>query len=225
MQLSEVETLFHEMGHAMHSMLGRTHMQNISGTRCATDFVELPSILMEHFAKDIRILTKIGKHYGTGETIQADMLQRFMKSTNFLQNCETYSQAKMAMLDQSFHDEKIISDIDNFDVVENYQALERRLKVLVDDQSNWCGRFGHLFGYGATYYSYLFDRTIASKIWYALFEDDPYSRKNGDKFKKHLLKWGGLKDPWKCIADVLECPMLEKGGSDAMEFIAQSHKS
>ncbi|KZV09804.1 1-Oct [Saccharomyces cerevisiae] len=225
LQLSEVETLFHEMGHAMHSMLGRTHMQNISGTRCATDFVELPSILMEHFAKDIRILTKIGKHYGTGETIQADMLQRFMKSTNFLQNCETYSQAKMAMLDQSFHDEKIISDIDNFDVVENYQALERRLKVLVDDQSNWCGRFGHLFGYGATYYSYLFDRMIASKIWYALFEDDPYSRKNGDKFKKHLLKWGGLKDPWKCIADVLECPMLEKGGSDAMEFIAQSHKS
>ncbi|CAI4034637.1 hypothetical protein SMKI_11G0850 [Saccharomyces mikatae IFO 1815] len=225
LQLSEVETLFHEMGHAMHSMLGRTHMQNISGTRCATDFVELPSILMEHFAKDIRVLTRIGKHYETGETIQKGMLQCFMKTTNFLQNCETYSQAKMAMLDQSFHDEKIMSDIDNFNVVDNYQALERHLKVLVDDQSNWCGRFGHLFGYGATYYSYLFDRTIASKIWYTLFDDDPYSRNNGDKFKKHLLKWGGLKDPWKCIADVLECPMLEKGGSDAMEFIAQSHKS
>lgn len=191
LQLSEVETLFHEMGHAMHSMLGRTHMQNISGTRCATDFVELPSILMEHFAKDIRILTRIGKHYETGETVEPDMLQSFMRTTNFLQNCETYSQAKMAMLDQSFHDEEVISNIDNYDVVKNYQALERRLKVLVDDQSNWCGRFGHLFGYGATYYSYLFDRTIASKIWYALFEDDPYSRKNGDKFKKHLLKWGG----------------------------------
>ncbi|QLG72585.1 hypothetical protein HG535_0D02930 [Zygotorulaspora mrakii] len=222
LQLSEVETLFHEMGHAMHSMLGRTRLQNISGTRCVTDFVELPSILMEHFARDSRVLKEIGRHYETGAPIPDSLLQSHIQESNFMQYCETYSQAKMAMLDQELHSEKIVKGLETLDVTNLYQELERKMKVLVDDKSNWCGKFGHLFGYGATYYSYLFDRAIASKIWDELFSKEPYSRKNGEKFIECVLKWGGSRDPWACIADLFDKPELSKGGTRAMEFIGQA---
>lgn len=222
LQLNEIETLFHEMGHAMHSMLGRTRLQNISGTRCATDFVELPSILMEHFAKDERVLLNIGKHYLTGEQIPVDLLREQLdESSSFLQNCETFAQAKMSLLDQRLHDEKVIKNIETLDVVKLYQNLEEELKVLADNKTNWCGRFGHLFGYGATYYSYLFDRAIAAKIWNSLFKNDPYSRSSGERFKNNVLKWGGLKDPWDCVADVLNRPELRKGDTNAIKYIAE----
>ncbi|CAR29920.1 ZYRO0G20130p [Zygosaccharomyces rouxii] len=224
LHISEIETLFHEMGHAMHSMLGRTRLQNLSGTRCATDFVELPSILMEHFARDTRVLRQIGKHCNTGEPVPESLLTNYLQDLQYMQYCETFSQAKMAMLDQRLHGKEIITGMDTLDVVALYQNLERELRVLVDDQSTWCGRFGHLFGYGATYYSYLFDRAIASKVWESLFQEDPFSRAGGQRFKEYVLKWGGAKDPWQCIADVLDQPELSQGGTDAMQFIGRSEE-
>lgn len=221
LQLNEIETLFHEMGHAMHSMLGRTKLQNISGTRCATDFVELPSILMEHFAKDERVLSIIGRHYISGEQVPIDLVRDQLRESSFLQNCENFAQAKMSMLDQRLHDESIVENIDTLDVVKVYQDLEKELKVLTDNKTNWCGKFGHLFGYGATYYSYLFDRAIAAKIWNHLFAKNPYSRANGDIFKDSVLKWGGLKDPWSCVADVLDIPELKQGDTNAIKCIAE----
>ncbi|AET40495.1 metalloendopeptidase Ecym_6099 [Eremothecium cymbalariae DBVPG len=217
LQLSEVETLFHEMGHAMHSMLGRTQLQNISGTRCATDFVELPSILMEHFAKDLRVLSRISSHYATGERVPKEMLVNYQQENRFLEHTETFSQIKMAMLDQRLH-----SLTDNSeDIVTVYHGLEKELQVLVDDRSNWCGRFGHLFGYGASYYSYLMDRAIAAKVWNHLFQHDPFSRAGGEKFKNSVLKWGGSRDPWRCIADALDEPRLINGDNWAMRYIGE----
>lgn len=222
LHLNDVETLFHEMGHAMHSMLGRTSLQNISGTRCATDFVELPSILMEHFAKDFRVLSKISSHYESNEKVPHELLKLYQTESNYLQHTETFSQAKMAILDQVMHSEEILKNMHSTDVVEMYHTLERKMNVLADDQSTWCGKFGHLFGYGATYYSYLFDRAIASKIWLHLFAEDPYCRASGQKFKESVLKWGGSRDPWECIADALDNKELSKGDEKAMEFIGDT---
>lgn len=221
LQLSDVDTLFHEMGHAMHSMLGRTSLQNISGTRCATDFVELPSILMEHFARDSRVLSRIGRHYATDQPIPTELLKLNQTEMNYLQHTETFSQAKMAMLDQELHSSKALTD-GKLDVVKLYHGVEKDMEVLADDQSNWCGRFGHLLGYGASYYSYLFDRAIASKIWQHLFAEDPFNRENGEKFKESVLKWGGSKDPWECVADALDRKELARGDEEAMRFIGKT---
>lgn len=216
LKMPEVETLFHEMGHAIHSMLGRTKLQNLSGTRCVTDFVEIPSILMEYFAKDKTVLQKIGKHYKTQDSVPKSLIKKYQTESDYLDKCEMYTQAKMALLDQRLYGD---SDIENFDIVDIYHNLEENLQIFIDNKSNWCGRFGHLFGYGAMYYSYLFDRAIASKIWDSLFENDPYSRENGMILKEQLLKWGGSKEPWQCISDVLQAPELAIGGSKAMEYV------
>ncbi|CDK24765.1 unnamed protein product [Kuraishia capsulata CBS 1993] len=219
--LSQVQTLFHEMGHAMHSMLGRTNLHNVSGTRCVTDFVELPSILMEHFAKDPRVLTRFARHHETGEPLPLGLLESFQGDNDFLKNCEVFGQIKMALLDQVLHSDAVFAA--DFDSAKMYHHLEAQLRVFADTKSNWPGKFGHLVSYGSVYYSYLFDRAIASKIWDHLFAEDPLSRANGDKFRDSVLKWGGSKGAWELLADVLDNPELKKGDERAMEFIAKTH--
>ena len=163
-------------------------------------------------------LSSISSHYKTGKSLDVEVLKNHQLENQFLQNCETFSQIKMSFLDQELHNLDHTTD-GSIDVIAIYHRLERRLAVLPDDQSNWCGKFGHLFGYGASYYSYLFDRAIASKIWDHLFEQDPFNRTNGTKFKEGLLQWGGSRDPWYLLSQVLDEPRLAKGDEWGMRYI------
>ncbi|KAI5956725.1 OCT1 [Candida jiufengensis] len=225
LSLDQVDTIFHEMGHAMHSMIGRTELHNLSGTRCATDFVEIPSVLMESFSKDLRVLTKIGKHYETGELIPLELLQKVHDHRNILQSCETFMQSKMATLDQTLHNELIVEKLSKQEEINStkiYHQVEKNLKIFADLYSTWHGKFPHLFSYGAVYYSYLLDRAIAEKLWNALFSKDPWNKQSGLKYKNDILKWGGTKDPWKCLSDALEIKELAKGDSTSMEIIGKN---
>lgn len=221
--LDQVDTIFHEMGHAMHSMIGRTKLQNLSGTRCLTDFVELPSVLMESFSKDPRVLGRIARHYNTNELLPHDLLAKHQHYRGVLENSETYMQSKMAMLDQVLHGKGIVKQLEmareDIDSTTMYHSLEKELKVFSDQWSTWHGKFPHLFSYGAVYFSYLFDRAIAEKIWKSLFESDPWSRKAGTTYKEAVLKWGGTRDPWHCLADALSNQELSKGDEKAMRII------
>lgn len=222
--LEQVDTIFHEMGHAVHSMLGRTKLHNLSGTRCLADFVELPSVLMERFSNDPRVLCNIAKHYQTGKPLSEELLKRYQKDRHSLKACETYMQSKMALLDQALHDEHVgdfskTNPFDNFDSTRVYHDLERLLRVFSDECSTWHARFSHLSAYGSVYYSYLLDGAIAEKIWNALFKEDPWSREAGEKFKQSVLKWGGTRDPWLCLADALDNEDLSKGDAKAMKII------
>ena len=226
LSLEQVDTIFHEMGHATHSMLGRTRLHNLSGTRCATDFVELPSVLMELFSGDPRVLCKIAKHYRTGEPLPLSLLKSHQKHSKTLKNTEIYMQSKMALLDQALHDENVLDfqeeeAFDNFDSTVIYHKLEKDLQVFADLWSTWHGKFPHLFSYGAVYYSYLLDRAIAEKIWKGLFEKDPWNRDAGEKYKRSILKWGGTRDPWVCLADALDEKALAKGDAQAMALIGR----
>ncbi|CAK9440250.1 uncharacterized protein LODBEIA_P43500 [Lodderomyces beijingensis] len=221
----QVDTIFHEMGHAMHSMIGRTQLHNLSGTRCATDFVEIPSVLMESFCKDSRVLSRIGSHYLTGEPVPTPLLEQVQAHSKSLQACETFMQSKMAMLDQKLHDENVVESLKNglhaVNSTEIYHAVESQLRVFADKWSTWHGKFPHLFSYGAVYYSYLLDRAIADVLWQTLFEKDPWSPEAGNIYRESVLKWGGTRDPWLCLADALDNPELSRGDSHAMQLIAE----
>lgn len=221
LSFSELETLFHEMGHAIHSMLGKTKLHNISGTRCATDFVELPSVIMEHFAASPQVLGLFARHYQTDEPLPAEALQKYLGGQNFLKDAETYHQVIMSLLDQKLHSELTAGD--DFDPGEIYYNLEKQYGLFpAQKSSDWYAQFGHLFGYGATYYCYLFDRAISDRIWQKLFKTDPLSREAGEKFKSEVLAWGGSRDPWLCVARALDEPELESGDEFAMLRIGDS---
>jgi mitochondrial intermediate peptidase len=195
-------------------MIGRTEYQNVSGTRCATDIVELPSILMEHFVTSPTVLslfsptdTGIARHASTHEPDPCRAI-------------DTHSQILIAMLDQAYHSP---SAQDNaFDSTRTLAQLHNTRGLIPHvEGTSWQTQFGHLFGYGATYYSYLFDRAIASRVWRRMFADDPLARSTGEKYKEELLKFGGGRDPWKMVARLLDHPELESGDAEAMREVGK----
>ncbi len=219
----EVQTLFHEMGHAIHSILGRTPLQNVAGTRCATDFAELPSVLMEHFSSAPEVLNLFARHWETDAPLPYEMVKEKIDLDRRLSGSETESQIILAFLDQIFHSSLPLSS--DFDSTRLYHKVYNRFSSLAEPEgTSWHGYFGHLFGYGATYYSYLFDRAIAGKVWRDVFQQragGAIDRDAGSVFKDEVLKWGGGRDGWKCLAGALKDPKLAEGGSYAMKEVGR----
>jgi intermediate peptidase len=195
------------------AMIGRTEYQNVSGTRCATDVVELPSILMEHFLQSPQVLSLFSTHDTTEHRIGNH-------HEDPCRSIDTHSQILLAMLDQAYHSPS--AQADNFDSTAVLAVLHNQRGLIPHvNGTSWQTQFGHLFGYGATYYSYLFDRAIASRVWGKLFSANPLSRRTGEKYKTELLRYGGGKDPWKMVARLLDAPELESGDAEAMREVGR----
>lgn len=195
-------------------MIGRTEYQNVSGTRCATDVVELPSILMEHFLSSPAVLSLFSTDPGRAVAQVGNHHQDPCRSI------DTHTQVLIAMLDQLYHSPAALgADFDTTAALAGLQA-DRGLIPHVEGTS-WQTQFGHLFGYGATYYSYLFDRAIAARVWRDVFARDPLSRTAGEKYKHELLKFGGGRDPWQMVAGLLDVPELAAGDAEAMREVGR----
>ncbi|KAG7205671.1 hypothetical protein KM043_007621 [Ampulex compressa] len=194
-----VDNLFHEMGHALHSMLGRTQYQHVTGTRCSTDFAEVPSVLMEYFASDARVLSTFAKHFKTQQPIPENLLQKLCISKNIFCASELQNQIFYSMLDHVYHSGKLQKSTTDIlkDVQEGYYGLP------YVKNTAWQLRFSHLVGYGAKYYSYLISRAIASWIWQTYFKNDPFSRSAGDRYREQCLAHGGGKPSSKLVSDFL----------------------
>uniref|UniRef100_A0A672NL13 Mitochondrial intermediate peptidase n=1 Tax=Sinocyclocheilus grahami TaxID=75366 RepID=A0A672NL13_SINGR len=203
---SMVENLFHEIGHAMHSMLGRTHYQHVTGTRCSTDFAEVPSILMEYFASDYRVLSQFAQHYQTGEPLPENLVSRLCESKRVCSAADTQLQIFYAALDQVYHGKPQYRS--TTDILREVQEKFYGLPYVHD--TAWQLRFSHLVGYGAKYYSYLMSRAIASMVWRQCFLQDPFSRVMGERYRREMLAHGGSKEPVLMVQGMLQkTPTIE----------------
>lgn len=223
LNFNEVRTLFHEMGHAIQSILGRTSLQNVSGTRCATDFAELPSVLMEHFASDSAVLALFARHYETDQPLPYQMVAERLALNKKFEGSDTENQILLSLVDQAYHSTLPLSP--SFNSTQTYHSLQKEYGILPSDPEGtcWQGFFGHLYGYGGSYYSYLFDRVLAKRTWEVVFENGQgakgVDRAAGERMKDHVLKWGGGRDPWRCMGNLLEDGRIEDGDETAMGIV------
>ncbi|BFZ59724.1 Mitochondrial intermediate peptidase [Saitoella coloradoensis] len=220
LHFNDLKTLFHEMGHAMHTMLGRTSFQSVCGTRCATDFVELPSVLMEHFVSAPEVLKLCARHYKTDASAPPELIEAQDKMDKLQAASESQMQIVMSLLDQHLHSSIALQS--GFDSTAVWHGLETQWGLYPPvPGTRWQTQMSHLAHYGGTYYSYVFDRAIASKVWKTVFASNPVDRSAGERFRGEVLKWGGGRNPWTCIEGVLgaEGEGLGKGDSTAMEKV------
>lgn len=236
----EVQTLFHEMGHAIHSILGRTDLQVVSGTRCATDFAELPSVLMEHFASDPTVLSLFARHWETNAPLPYELVAEQLNIDRKGKGVDTETQILLAMLDQAYHSDPRLLASDSsggsgdvgtdrhggFDTTRIFHAIHAHHGSVAEPAETMAqGFFGHLVEYGGTYYSYLFDRAIAGKVWQKVFQSGrdggALSRDSGQHLRDEVLRWGGGRDGWRCVAGVLDDERLRDGGAEAMAEVGK----
>jgi len=181
---------------------------------------------MEHFVSDPSVLSLFATHFATGQPLSMELFNAHLNLQRSLAALETHGQIVMAILDQKYHSLQPGAELANFDSTKVHYDLQKDIGVIPPVEGTaWQTQFGHLYGYGATYYSYLFDRAIAGKVWSTLFNHTPdgsVSREGGEVFKEKVLKWGGGKDPWEMVGSVIggkEGEMVSRGDKAAMGLV------
>jgi intermediate peptidase len=223
LSLRQVQTLFHEMGHALHSILGRTRLQNVSGTRCPTDLAELPSILMEYFALEPSALGLWARHWASDQPLPYDLVEEQLQARNRMQGLDIEGQIMMSKLDQALHARAWHNDNMSLDSTAVYHSISSQTSLPDPLETAWQGFFGHLFCYGSMYYSYLFARALAGRVWHSVFADGRQAcdRRAGERLDKELLRWGGSKDAWQCVAGLLQEDRLADGDEISMAMVGK----
>ncbi|EXB89501.1 Mitochondrial intermediate peptidase [Morus notabilis] len=194
----ELETLFHEFGHALHSLLSRTDYQQFSGTRVALDLAETPSNLFEYYACDYRVLKTFARHYSTGEVIPQKLVDSLEGARNMFSATELQRQIFYAMIDQTIFGEQPSPPRDTSSIVADLKTQYTSWRHV--EGTHWHVRFSHLLNYGAGYYGYLYSKCFAASIWQKVCKEDPLSLSTGEALRTKFLQHGGAREP----ADLLK---------------------
>ncbi|XP_031484257.1 mitochondrial intermediate peptidase, mitochondrial isoform X2 [Nymphaea colorata] len=197
----EVETLFHEFGHALHSLLSRTDYQHFSGTRMVLDLAETPANLFEYFAWDYRVLKRFARHYSSGEIIPENLVASMNSAKNMFVATDLQRQIFYSAMDQKLFGEQSSTPTDTIDMVADLTRKYTSWGYV--EGTHWHTRFNHLINYGAGYYSYLYAKCFAATIWQKVFNDEPLSLSAGSILRTKFLQYGGSRDPSEMLNDFL----------------------
>ena len=190
----ELETLLHEFGHSLHGMLAEGRYESLCGTNVARDFVELPSQIMENWAYEPEFLQGFAKHYKTGETIPAELIEKIAASRNYNAAYLQVRQLNFGILDMAWHDQKTMSEEPT---VEFEKRVLSRMAVLPDVPGTAISTsIAHLFsgGYAAGYYSYKWSEVLEADAFSLFKEKGIFSREVAESFRANILSKGGSED-------------------------------
>lgn len=193
--LGEVETFLHEFGHSLHGMFANTRFESLSGTNVWWDFVELPSQFMENFSVEKEFLRTFAFHYQTGEPLPDELIDRIVKSRNFMAAYACLRQVSFGLLDMAYYTKK-----ETFD--EDIIPFEKKAwkKAMVTEQlPDTCMtvQFSHIMagGYAAGYYSYKWAEVLDADAFSVFKKHGIFNQETAQSFRDNILSKGGTEHP------------------------------
>ena len=184
----DVETLFHEFGHAIHEMISQSPLSELSGFNVERDFVELPSQLLENWVGNNNSLIKLAKHYQTGETLPDSVMKTLDELDTYMSANGVLGQNTYALLDMHLYSEEVPGNIQELDkktleIVNKYWITQRG-----EDYKMYCS-FSHIFGWGysAGYYSYMWAEILEADVFDTIEQQGMFDPKVGQKLVDTLI--------------------------------------
>jgi peptidyl-dipeptidase Dcp len=190
---TEVKTLFHEFGHALHGIFSDVHYPRFSGTSVPRDFVEFPSQLFEMWMTWPEVLQKCARHYATGEAMSVELLEKMRAAEHFQQGFATTEYLAAALLDQAWH-QLAPGEVPEDAVAFESEALQRAGVELAEIPPRYRSTyFSHVFsgGYSAGYYSYIWSEVLDADSVEWFRENGGLIRHNGEHLRRTVLARGG----------------------------------
>ncbi|HET7464351.1 MAG TPA: peptidyl-dipeptidase Dcp [Longimicrobium sp.] len=192
----DVNTMFHEFGHALHGMFSKVQYPTLSGTNVPRDFVEFPSQFNEHWALEPSVFAHYAKHYQTGAPMPAELVDRIKRARTFNQGFATSELVQAALLDMAWHSlppDAPLQDVDAFET----QALQRFGVAMAEIPPRYrTSYFAHVWGggYAAGYYAYLWSEVLDDDAYSWFVEHGGMTRENGQRFREMILSRGGTQE-------------------------------
>ena len=193
LSFEQVETLFHEFGHALHGLLSDVNYPSLSGTSVKRDYVEFPSQMMENWAIQPEVLASYAKHYQTNEIIPQELITKITNAAKFNQGFATTEYVAASYLDMAWHmEEQQIEDANRFEQ-ETLNELGLISQIATRYRSTY---FSHIFagGYSMGYYSYLWTEVLEADAFVPFSEKGIFHKETADKLKKYVYSSGNSDD-------------------------------
>ncbi len=197
---SEVSAFFHEFGHALHALLGATELAAFSGTSVKTDFVEMPSQMLEEWLWDPAILKRISSHYQTNEPLPDEIINNLIGAKQFGKADFILRQGFLATLSLEYY--KSGAQKDPYTIMKDLQQQLTQGQHF-DPENRYYASFTHITGYGPRYYGYLWSKVYALDLFSAIKPHGLTNREIGTKYADLVLSKGGSKDPEELLEDFL----------------------
>ena len=201
LSVDNVQTAFHEFGHALHGFLTKCHYRSVSGTSVARDFVEMFSQFNENFAFQEEILKVYAKHYESGEPIPAELVGKIRKALKFNQGFMTGELCAASILDMKWH-ELSSEELSKFNGPDDIRAFEQKVcadmglckEIIPRYRTTY---FNHIFnsGYSAGYYSYLWSEVLDVDAWEKFEAEGVFNPELAKSFRETFLERGGSEEP------------------------------